>query len=512
MIKSESYKKGVVVSTGLNVFAKGIGFFNTLIIAFYFGSNIQTDIYFFVFTVAILLTGIINGIDYLILVPEGMKIREQESEKSSQRFFNFFIYLYATIGLVLAAIILISPGFFYSLFSKFDRKVLEDNFNLLYIGIIIIVFQLQNSLLSTILTSYKYFTATIILGLINSVFAITFTIIFHNKLGITGTMLGISIGYILNFVLLVFTLKKFQNWSFSNVTWMGKKKVWGNIGLMQVNILPIWIRNTIALYLLSGLGNGIITAVNLGQQVSAIPDILIIAQLISIASIKFNELNAAKSHEELNKIFIRVCEWGISITMFISFSFILFSPQIISLLYGKSSVSAENLKNIEIVFAFSIACLSVKFIASICTNLITAAQKVRATFFMSVITHGIVTVIIYFLIHYFGLVGYLIGINLHFYLFFLFFYILLKKTMPYIEYNKILAIFFINLLNNSIVFALIYSAYYYKIIDIGNVYIKLGTGFFLYFLFSFIINEIITANKYLKVKNIYQHGFKKIFY
>lgn len=512
MIKSESYRKGVVISTVLNVFAKGIGFLNTLIIAFYFGSNIQTDIYFFVFTVAILLTGIINGIDYLILVPEGMKIREQENEKSSQRFFNFFIYLYAVIGFLLAAIILISPGFFYSLFSKFDRNVLGDNYNLLYIGIIIIVFQLQNSLLSTILTSYKYFTATIITGLINSVFAITCTLFFHSKLGITGTMLGISIGYILNFILLVFILKKYQNWSFKNVAWMYKREVWGNIGLMQVNIMPIWVRSTIALYLLSGLGSGIITAVNLGQQVSAIPDILIIAQLLSVVSIKFNELNAAKNYEELNKIFIRVCEWGISITMFISFSFILFSGEIIGLLYGKSSVNAANLKNIEIVFAFSIACLSVKFISSICTNLITAAQKIRATFFMSVITHTTVTVVIYFLIHYFGLVGYLIGINLHFYLYFLFFYVLLKKTMPYIEYRKIFSSFFINLLNNSLVFALVYSVYYYKIIDTGNVYIKLSTGFFLYFLLSIIVNEIITANKYLKLKNIYQYGFKRIFY
>ncbi|MBK8611206.1 MAG: hypothetical protein IPL84_15010 [Chitinophagaceae bacterium] len=391
------------------------------------------------------------------------------------------------------------------------QKTLQDNTNLLYIGIIIIAFQLLNSLLSTILISYKYFTATIFTGLINSLFAITFTLVFHSKFGIVGTMLGVSLGYLVNFVLLIYILRRYQKWNFFQVKWMAKKEVWGNIGLMQANVLPIWIRNTIALYLLSGLGKGIITAVNLGQQVSMIPDILIIGQLISIASIKFNDLNAAKKQAELNEIFLKVCVWGISITMFISFVFILFSTELIGILYGRKSITAESLNNIEIVFAFSIACLSVKFIASVCTNLITAAQKVRATFVMSIVTHSIVTIAIYFLINYFGLIGYLIGINLHFYLFFFFFYILLKKTMPFIEYEKVFKIFFANLLNNALVFGLIFMLYYFQLKHLGNPYLIVAIGVLLYSLLTIGINELNSANKYLKVKNIYQHGFKRSF-
>ena len=292
---------------------------------------------------------------------------------------------------------------------------------------------------------------------------------------------------------------------------MKKKDVWGNIGLMQVNILPIWIRNTIALYLLSGLGNGIITAVNLGQQVSAIPELLIISQLISVASIKFNDLYAKKNNSELNAIFIKVCKWGIHITMFISFCSILFSSEITGILYGKSNVGAISLKNIEIVFCFSIACLSVKFIASICTNIITAAQRVRATFFMSVITHSIVTVAIYFLIHNYGLIGYLIGVNLHFYLFFLFFYILLKKSLPYIEYNRVLILFFINLLNNVIVFALVITVYYFELKHLDNMYLRIGIGAMLYTILSIAINEMIPANRDLQIKNVYKYGLKRIF-
>lgn len=511
MIKSKSYKKSILTSTILNAFAKCIGFLNTLIIAYYFGTNIQTDIYFFILTVALLLTNIINGIDYLVLVPEGMKIREHEGEKSSQIFFTFFIYLYLFIGTILALLILISPSYFYSFFSKFNIQSLKDNSNLLNIGIIIIVFQLLNNLLSAILVSHKYFTATIFSGFINSVFTITFTVIFHNKMGVTGTLLGTAIGYVLNFIFLIYILKRTQHWNFGNVKCMKDKKVWGNIALMQINILPIWIRNAIALYLLSGLGNGIITAVNLGQQISAIPDLLITLQLVSIASIKFNDLYTKKNDAELNEIFIKVCEWGIYITMFISFSSILFSKEITYILFGKSNIGQADLKNSEIVFCYTIACLSVKFIASICTNIITAAQKVRATFFMSVITHSVVTIAIYFLITYYGLIGYLIGINLHFYLFFIFFYVLLKRVMPYINYTKIFSSFLINIVNNIIVFSLVMLIYYYKLKYLQNIYIKLGVGIILYFFLAIIINEFITANRFLKIKNAYNYGIKRFF-
>ena len=91
MIKTESYKKGVVISTFLNVFTKGIGFLNTLIIAFYFGANTGTDIYFYILAVAGLITSTINGIDYLVLVPQSMKIREQKSEHKPLLIFLFTV-------------------------------------------------------------------------------------------------------------------------------------------------------------------------------------------------------------------------------------------------------------------------------------------------------------------------------------------------------------------------------------------------------------------------------------
>jgi putative peptidoglycan lipid II flippase len=44
---SESFKKGFARSSFLNFFSKVVGFFNTIVIAYFFGANTTTDIYFF---------------------------------------------------------------------------------------------------------------------------------------------------------------------------------------------------------------------------------------------------------------------------------------------------------------------------------------------------------------------------------------------------------------------------------------------------------------------------------
>ena len=147
MFRVESYKKGMMYSTGLNIIARGIGFVNTLIIAYYFGANASTDIYFMVLSVALIISSVINGNDYLILIPEAMKLRERESDMSSQKFLNFFLYAYACIGILLAILIIGSPLFFYSLFSKFDKNILIDNSKILYVGAVIFLFQFLNNFL-----------------------------------------------------------------------------------------------------------------------------------------------------------------------------------------------------------------------------------------------------------------------------------------------------------------------------------------------------------------------------
>ena len=55
-LKTESFARGMWLSVVFNILAKGILFLLTILLAAYFGSNIKTDIYFFVYGSCLLYT------------------------------------------------------------------------------------------------------------------------------------------------------------------------------------------------------------------------------------------------------------------------------------------------------------------------------------------------------------------------------------------------------------------------------------------------------------------------
>ncbi len=87
-----------MLSVLFNIISKGILFLLTIIIARYFGSNIKTDIYFFVFATMILFSGFINNIDTAVLIPESMRLRQKEGDDAAVAFLNFFLLIYFIIG------------------------------------------------------------------------------------------------------------------------------------------------------------------------------------------------------------------------------------------------------------------------------------------------------------------------------------------------------------------------------------------------------------------------------
>lgn len=406
MLKTESYKKGVVISTLLNIVAKGIAFLNTLIITFYFGAQFQTDVYFYIIAVVSLLCSTINGIDLLVLIPESMRIREQESEKKARQFCNFFLWSYLCIGVFFCLLVAISPVSFYSLFSKFDFEKLQAYKQMLYFGSVIIIFQLLNSLLTSILTSHKYFTVSIIAGLINSLFAILFTIVFQQKFGISATLFGVLLGYAINFLMLVWVMRKRLRWDFFDAVMMKDKKVWKNIGLIQVNFLPVWIKNYLVIFLLTGLGAGVLTALNLAQNIALLPEVFILSQVISVAGIKFSELNAKKDHPSISQLFGYLFTLLLTIIIPIAIVFCICSKEVISIAYLRGSFTADSTEITAYCFFFLAIIIPFKVADILFSRLFTALQLYSVAVLFAFIAHALFALLTYVLTTYFKLQGY----------------------------------------------------------------------------------------------------------
>ena len=452
MLKTESYTKGIIYSTGLNIIAKGLYFLNTLIIAFYFGAGAGTDIYFFVISIAILITsGMLNGIDAIILIPHAMKLRETEGETASRGFVNFFILLYLLIGVLISLIAVLSPVMFYNTFSKFTADILEQHKYILYAGGALIFFQLINNFLGALLSSYKYFTVTILTSLITSLCSIFITIFFHKQLGIAGTLAAVAASNSINFLFLLGVMKLRLHWQFTSFAVVKNKKLWGNIGLLQLNMLPVWLRNYFTLFLLSGLGVGIVAAVNLAQQAAGIIDALIITQVLAVAGIKFNELYAKQNIAMLNEFFIKVANFLLLILLPVVVIIFFYSDAVAALIFKRGNMAASSLNTVALCLQYLVLLSPLMLLNSICTRIFSAAQIVRQGLLYAISAHIIFLLLAVILIQWLQLKGYLYAMLAGYSVIIFFFYHLFKTRLSQINFAKVLIFGLQQLLINLII-------------------------------------------------------------
>jgi putative peptidoglycan lipid II flippase len=439
MLKTESYKKGIIYSTGLNIIAKGIYFLNTLIISFYFGAGLNTDIYFFIISIAILITsGMLNGVDVTILIPQAMKLREVDGETVSRKFLNFFILLYLFTGAIVFFIVIISPVYFYSFFSKFTLNTLAEHKYLLYAGGALIFFQLINNFLGAILNSYKYFTVIIFTSLITSLFSIIITVFFHAYFGIAGTLAAVVASYGINFLILLLIMKLQLKWQFSNFTFVKSKQLWGNIGLLQLNMLPVCLRNYITLFLLSGLGEGIVSSVNLAQQAAGIIDSLIIAQVLSVAGIKFNELYTKNNIDSLNELFIKVANFLLLVLLPVVLIIFFYANDITTFVFKRGNMSGSSLQIVALCLKYLILLSPLMLLNGICTRIFSAAQIMRQGLLYSISAHIIFLLLVVALMHWLQLKGYLYAMVAGYSVILFFFYHLFKTKLSRIDFGSVL--------------------------------------------------------------------------
>ncbi|HMD01312.1 MAG TPA: hypothetical protein VKH37_14230, partial [Ferruginibacter sp.] len=168
LIRTESYKKGMLLSVVFNAFAKAILFLLVILIARFFGSNIETDIYFFVYGSMVLLASFINALDTVVLIPESMRLREQHGADDANRFLGFFFRIYVGIGIVFVAMSYFFGTQLFGLVSKFSEADIITYRNYFLLGATYFFFMVLTNYFNNILSSLKYFTIPMIISGLNS--------------------------------------------------------------------------------------------------------------------------------------------------------------------------------------------------------------------------------------------------------------------------------------------------------------------------------------------------------
>lgn|GEM_PF-322852 len=439
--KVESYKRGIAISTLYNVINKGLVFLSSIIVAYYFGTQIKTDIYFYAYNTIIIFSAFITSLNASVLIPESMRLRIQQGELPAMQFLNYFFYLYILLTVIICVILFLNPVKAFIIISDFPEQSLQNESAILLLATPLILLIPAVNLLTDILTSHKFFSIPMVAGIINGVFSILFLFLFHSVLGIFSLLTGLIISYVINFIILVILMKKKLHWQFRLKRLQIDKRIWKNIAFAQAGNITTSLSSYAPLYFLSGFSTGIITSLNFAQQLSSIPTTLITNQFSSVSGIKFNELYAKKEFSEISRVFLSTTSILLFILTPISSIFFLYSSSITSFLLERGAFEKSGVVYTSLFLQYMGLLLPMLAINTFVARLFMAGQKIMQSFTYQVAFNIVLIFFIWVGIQKTGITGYPLAlITLHI-LNVLFCYILLKKFFPEVNYGKVLMLF-----------------------------------------------------------------------
>jgi putative peptidoglycan lipid II flippase len=405
-LRTESYKKGLVMSASLNLVARIFGFANLLAITFFFGARTETDVYFYCFAAAGMMSAFLTSVDASVLIPESMRLSAQEGTAASRAFLNLFLYVFLFIGLAVMAAGIASPVRMFLLISKFDEAALLANSGMAIAAVFLVVLMLLTAYLVDILTSLKYFTLPMASNMVNAVFSMGFMLLFHEKAGALSIMLGLLTAYALQLLLLVQFMRRYLGWDFSFRAVRVGAATWRNIAYaLAGNVTSVFV-SYVPLFLFSGFGAGMITSLNAGQRIADLPTLLVITQASAVVGIKFNALFAEKQYQRLDEIFRAASKTLLFALVPLSCFTWLYGRELIALLYRHGSFDAAAVDRSAAFLKFLILLPPLLAVNTLVSRLFSAGQKIREGFWYQIVFNVVSIIFIYAGTRRFGAIGY----------------------------------------------------------------------------------------------------------
>jgi len=478
----------MLLSVIFNGLSKGILFLLTIVIAHYFGSNIKTDIYFFIYSTMILLAGFINAIDITVLIPESMRIREKEGLQMATSFLNYFLRLYFFIGILFVAGMFFFGTVIFRLVSKFSAEDILVYKNYFLLGSFYFLFQILTNYINNILTSLKYFTLPILISGVNSCIIIVSIIFLNRRFDVLSILIGGIVAYSINLLILLIVLKKATAFTAINCKINRSKRLLLNMFYTSMGQLVTTASSYFPLYLLSGFNSGVISALSYGKNLADVPNTLLTSQLTNVDGIRLNELAAANDLAGMNKIFFSTAKFLVFVLVPVGFFMFVFAGPIVQLFYERGSFgagdidSAARFMQLLAVTVFSIG------VNAITARVFIAMQAIRQAFIYQVIINTLLIIATWLFVKKYDAYGYgygVITINIFNYLLM---YYVCKKIAPHINYAALLKytllIIFIN--------ALIATAFWFTMICLpANVLLQLTIAFLFWLLALMLVNKIL---------------------
>lgn len=398
--KEYSYKKGAALAIGSTFIWKMLSFINSILIAFYFGTKTNCDVYFYIVFIVGIIVSFFTSLNGNILIPQAIYLRKTDDEKA-KTFLNSFLLLYIFSIALFIGICFIFPIDIFAVISKFSIDILSQNIYLLRLAFIYFACCILCSYILSIMYTYHIFSINFLFPL-NALLPMFFLIFFHNVLGLETMLIGFSISYFLQIFVCLFIMKKKLNWSFTSFYISLEKRLKDNIITNQILVITNLLVSILPLYLMSNFAGGIISALSYAKQLTDSPTEILTLKITGIYHIQFNENASTKDFAALNINYLKLNYLLLFIIIPLSLFTSYFAPDIVNLFFRRGKFNLESSLNVVKFLRPCMLLLILTTLTPLSGSLISGIRKIKENFIYTLAINAISISSLYFFIAHLG--------------------------------------------------------------------------------------------------------------
>lgn len=340
MVKKINDKRSIVKSTSalilLTIFVKLCGIIKQSVIAYYFGTKSEMDMYF----IASDFVSEIGIVFFSALTINLINIYLEEKSKSWKNANAIFTDTTVTFGLLsiaLSLLISMFPGQFAKILAPgANDGAISNLIMFLRLFCFVLACVAVSIICTAVLNAEKDFLPGKCVGLIQSASVVFFCILFHKKLGIFSLVIGTVVFFIAEDCYLLFRVRKYVWFCIPNVLRNGKirelVKLW--IPLFFSNSI-IQLNAMIDKAIATSLGEGTVSALSYGHFVFASIHSIMIMSICTVLLTYFSSYVMDNKIDELITTFRKSFSLMVVIMIPITALCICESRNIVSILYGR---------------------------------------------------------------------------------------------------------------------------------------------------------------------------------
>lgn len=373
-----SYRKGAAWAVGSTAAWKLCSFINGILIALYFGAHTQTDIYFYLIMLCGMGVNFLQHINTAVFIPEAI-CADKHSPGSGMRLLNSVLFFYAGLGAACIVLGIVYPQHIAGAVSRFASAELQQNLTLVSAVCALFAFQIGASFLCNILEMRRLFGSAWLTPA-NALFPLLFLVAAAKNWGIICMVYGFLAANIMQCLVFLYLLKTRCQWKFSagleGFHSRLKKNLLTSQALEIIGLINTWL----PVYLISGLGSGLVSALNYAKQLSDSPTEILTWRVCAVNKIELSEDAARKDEQALNVHFLRTNRFLLFLLMPLAVFSCFYALDIIRLFFERGSFTLQAARQAA-AFLQPLLGMMILFVPiTMQNNLFSAQRKLKEAF------------------------------------------------------------------------------------------------------------------------------------